>query len=409
MLFCCRFRSGTRNDGGLQKAGALSMRVLFVHLPNDLYGAGRSLIRIVRRSVTAGDTVHVMLPPGGPLTDICRDLGAVVHESPYLAGISRSGVSVNGMLRLARDICFSTPTVASLARRINADIIHSNSSILLSGALGATLAGKTHSWHLRENYSEFPRLWKLHQRLMLALSKRVFCNSLLTARQFGSPFPEKVSVVYNGFEPGDISPISLDQAIALRRDYSLSDKVVAGVVGRIKLNRKGQDVFIKAAAEIADAFPNAHFVCIGSCWPGNEDHVDRLIQMASEAGLGDRFRLLGQIDDLSTIYALLDLLVMPSVIPEAFGNVVLESMAARLPVIASSNGGGAEQIVDGETGFIVSPGDHKGLAKAMGTLLGDAELRKRMGAAGYRRFETKFSFDVNFAAFRQDLENMIAS
>jgi glycosyltransferase involved in cell wall biosynthesis len=385
------------------------MRVLFVHIPNDLYGAGRSLIRTVRRSVAAGDAVHVMLPPGGPLTGMCRDMGATVHESPYLAGISRSGISVNGVLKLARDICFSAPAVAGLARKMNADVIHSNSSILLSGALGAMLAGRAHSWHLRENYSEFPSLWKFYQRLMLGLSKRVFCNSLLTARQFGSPFPEKVRVVYNGFELGDISPMPLDKAVALRREYNLSDAVVVGVVGRIKLNRKGQDVFVKAAAEIADAFPNVRFVCIGSCWPGNEDHVDRLVGMAFEAGLGDRFRLLGQINDLSTIYALLDLLVMPSVVPEAFGNVVLEAMAARLPVIASSNGGGAEQVVDGETGFIVPPGDHSSLAVAMKNLLEDAELRKRMGAAGYRRFETKFSFDVNFAAFRQNLENVITS
>lgn len=79
--------------------------------------------------------------------------------------------------------------------------------------------------------------------------------------------------------------------------------------------------------------------------------------------------------------------VAPSLLPESFGIVALEAAAAGKPTIAADHGGLRDVVVDGETGFLVAPGDREGLRSALSGLAGDAELRVRMGEAARRRAE----------------------
>jgi glycosyltransferase involved in cell wall biosynthesis len=88
-----------------------------------------------------------------------------------------------------------------------------------------------------------------------------------------------------------------------------------------------------------------------------------------------------------------DIAVIPSTEPEPFGMVALEAMAAVKPVIAANHGGLAEIVVEGETGFLVTPGSAIELAEAIKLLVADAPLRKRMGVAGELRYSKKFTLD----------------
>ena len=88
--------------------------------------------------------------------------------------------------------------------------------------------------------------------------------------------------------------------------------------------------------------------------------------------------------------------VAPSLLPESFGIVALEAAAAGKPTIASALGGLADVVVDGETGFLVPPGDVEGLRGALERLAGDPALRERMGEAARARaaeFEERFCYD----------------
>jgi starch synthase len=79
---------------------------------------------------------------------------------------------------------------------------------------------------------------------------------------------------------------------------------------------------------------------------------------------------------------------------EGFGVACLEAMAHGRPVVASAVGGLLDLVVDGETGIHVPPGDVPALRSAIGRLLGDRELRRRMGEAGRRRAAEHFSWDA---------------
>lgn len=96
-----------------------------------------------------------------------------------------------------------------------------------------------------------------------------------------------------------------------------------------------------------------------------------------------------------------DVLVLPSIANEDLPNVVLEAAYLGKPMVASRIAGTPEQIVDGETGLLVEPGDEPGLARAIASLAGSAELRERMGAAARRRFEECYTAERAVFAYRE--------
>jgi L-malate glycosyltransferase len=89
--------------------------------------------------------------------------------------------------------------------------------------------------------------------------------------------------------------------------------------------------------------------------------------------------------------------VLPS-LSEGLSNVLLESMAAGVPVVATRVGGNAEAVEDGVTGVLVPPRDAGALAAAVARVLADRELAERFGAAGRRRVADRFSIDASVRA-----------
>lgn len=114
--------------------------------------------------------------------------------------------------------------------------------------------------------------------------------------------------------------------------------------------------------------------------------------LASSLGLEDRVEFLGARSDVMALLAQSDVFVLASRF-EGLPISILEAMRAGLPVIAS-NVGGVPELVDGETGVLVSPGDAVGLANALERLLGNRELLAAMGARGRKKYERDFKASV---------------
>jgi glycosyltransferase involved in cell wall biosynthesis len=163
---------------------------------------------------------------------------------------------------------------------------------------------------------------------------------------------------------------------------------VFGMLGRIA-PWKGQDLFLRAFAQAFGA-GEERAVIIGAAMFGEEDFERSLPALALELGIAPRVEFRGFREDVWSELAALDVLVHSSVIPEPFGQVVLEGMAAGLPVLAADEGGPAAVIDDGRTGRLFASRDQDALAAAMRELAGDPGTRARLGAAareaasGYR-------------------------
>ncbi len=159
--------------------------------------------------------------------------------------------------------------------------------------------------------------------------------------------------------------------------------------------RKGMDVVISAAAALAPRHPGLRVAIAGG---GRERaRLERLV-----ATTGAPVRMLGRVPDadLPGLYGCADVFAMlcrnrwRGLEQEGFGIVFLEAAACAVPQLAGDSGGAAEAVVDGETGLVVrEPESVDAVVASLDRLLGDAELRRAMGAAARRRAETEFSYD----------------
>ncbi|WP_213803451.1 glycosyltransferase family 4 protein [Granulicella sp. dw_53] len=374
------------------------MVLLSVHNSADVYGASQSLLRLVRRLVADDHKVHVVLPCPGPLADKLRDSKIRVHIFPSLAIIDRAQLgSLRGQLKFVSNFFASVLWLARVIREYQIDAVHTNTSVIPASAMAARLTGRRHFWHIREFFSEFPSFWKTYQRYVALLSTTIITNSEATRQQFIPRLQQKCKVIYNGLD-AESGMVEINNALRFRSNLG-NPKFLVGVVGRIKWVRKGQEVLVQAAALLAKEFPDIRYVIVGSCALGNEDHLVRLHQLIREKRLEDRFFFTGDLERLRDVYAAFDLTVVPSVLPEPFGCVVVESMAAGTPVVGSRCGGIPEQIVDGVTGYLVTPGDEVDLSIAIAKIISNNSLRSNMADESRRRFHDMFSLDTTYHSF----------
>ncbi len=196
--------------------------------------------------------------------------------------------------------------------------------------------------------------------------------------------------IYNGVEvmrtPGD--------ATGFRRRYSIPES--RSIVLQVSwiIPEKGVPDLIDAAPLVLAQNPSVQFVLAGD---GRflEEYKLRVRHM----GLEDHFTWTGLIRDIfpAGAYEAADLFCLASRWGEAFGWVIAEAMAAGKPVVATRVGGIPELVEDGRTGFLVPPSDPPQIASRILTLLGDPELRLRMGQAGRQRVRRLFDLERNVA------------
>ncbi len=372
--------------------GRAPRRILFVHNVADLYGASRSLLRLVSRLPRDRFTPFVLLPVSGPLQRALEEAGATVELLPDLVILHRALFRTWGeRRRLLASVPRSVVALRGRIRALGADLVHTNSAAVVTSGLAARAAGVPHLYHVREWFQEFTRLWPLYSRYLLGTSSFVVAVSGPVAAQF--PRSSKVVVVHNGFDLREFELPRAEAARAFRERFGLGDAFVVGCVGRIKLVRKGQEVLVEAVHGLKGRGRRTRCVIVGAPFPGNEQHLSALRRLVAERGLEDDVVFAGEIADVRPAYAAMDVLVLPSAEPEPFGGVVMEAMAMGVPVIATAIGGSVEQVAEGETGFLVPPGDAGALADRIERLIDTPELRQRLAAAGPRRIEERFSLD----------------
>jgi len=374
------------------------MRILFVHGGSDLYGASKMLLRLASKFVSDGNSVLAVLSTDGPLRSALEKKGVEVIIHSLLPVVTRRGFrSVLGIISLLMRIPMSVIVLGRIVAAFRPDVIHTNTALILSPGIVAKLMHVPHIWHIKESFEEFRGIFKFYQWYVSFLSDRIVCVSSPVKDQFRSRIQRaKIVLLYEGFPQEEFAAVEDERIELFRRRFGLNGHPVVGAVGRIKFGRKGQDVFVKAAALLKDEFSNVKFVIIGSPFPGNEEHLENLKKLVQDLRITESIVLTGDVDDIGVAYSALDISVLPSAFPEPFGGVVVESMAYGKPVIGTRIGGTVEQIEDGTTGLLVEPNNPQELAAAMSKLLRDADLSKKMGNAGRERFLRLFEFRLYY-------------
>jgi len=177
---------------------------------------------------------------------------------------------------------------------------------------------------------------------------------------------------------------------SLRGEFAIpSGAPLVGVIARLEAE-KGHRYLLDAWPAVLRSAPDAWLLIVGE---GSE--ADALRAQAASLGrsVARRIAFTGRREDISSLTAELCVAVLPS-LREAQGISILEAMARRRPVVATSVGGIPEVITSGVDGILVPPEDPPALAAAIGSLLADPALRERLGEAGYRTVRDRFSIDA---------------
>jgi glycosyltransferase involved in cell wall biosynthesis len=344
-------------------------RIFYLITELDVGGAEKALFELATRlDRQRFEPVVACLSGRGPIFGRLEEKGIEVIPIDM-----RGWWDLAAWLRLRRALRANRPHV------LHTFLFHAN----LAGRLASIRLGI--GTRIASIRVEEPRLGHLWLECLTQGLTDVFVCVSESARQYTHRHAHvplhKLVVVPNGVDPSQCDvPV-----MAPPPEWRLpEDAPVVAFVGRLD-RQKNPLLLLLAAARVLREAPNAVFAFAGA---GRME--TRCNAEAERMGLSGSVRWLGWLSDTRPLLARMDLVALPSSW-EGMPNVILEAMACGKPAVATSVGGCPELIVEGETGFLVPPGDEAALAERILRLLRDAALRRRLGAAARRRVEREFS------------------
>jgi len=359
----------------------------------------RNILYLANRgNVIGGGEVSLKELLKGLNKDIFHPLVICPEEGELAKGIREMGLRVLcvPMKKLRYGNLFSllstVKRMVKIIKRENIDLIHANGSrCMIYGGIAARLCRKPVVWHVRITQSE-----PLLDRFLASLASMVVVISqeVKTKRFSWLENKEKVEVVYNGVDLELY--IKKPKNDSLRREFGLSEGApLVGTLSQLH-PKKGHQFFLKAARRVSESFPDCGFLIMGKDITARGDYLTRLKELTRELGIEGRVVYAGFREDIPSVMASIDCLVLSS-LEEAFGRVLIEAMAASKPVVATRVGGVPEIVIDGKTGFLVSPADEEALARGIVYLLQNSEVAVKMGQEGRSRVEELFSLEEHVA------------
>ncbi|HEY2894431.1 MAG TPA: glycosyltransferase family 4 protein [Pirellulales bacterium] len=284
----------------------------------------------------------------------------------------------------------STARVADFATRARADVIHTNTILTPEGGLAARGLQLPHVWHVREllgpnNPFRLAREGAAFGQYMQEHCSKLVANSHASAAAIRGWVPEDLlEVVPNGIDCARFEP---------RVSRANPGRIVVAMVGNVTSRSKKHALFIEAAARVHRDLP-IDWRIYGHLPAEPDAYLGDLRARIVRAGLNDRVTFAGFVADPVEIMREVDLVVHPAD-NESFGRVVVEAMAAGLPVVGVRGGGVAEIIQHGETGLLAEADDAESLARSIEQVARDESLARSFGAAGRRRAIDHYSLAAN--------------
>jgi len=387
-------------------------KALFVHSSNELYGADVILLGLMEERDPAIWEPTIILPNDvvyqGRLA-ARLNLIQVPHQEMKLAVLRRRYFSLLGFPLYIIYFITSVLKLVRMIKRGDYDIVHTNTTAVIPGAVAAKLTRRPHVWHSHEMIISPAAVRKLTARIAPAMSNVVITVSGAVQEHILSDNPkaDNVRVLHNGIDVERFA--EADGRDRIRREFGFSDSdIVVGTLARVSKG-KGQAYLMEAAAHLKGHHPHIKYLLVGDAFVGQEALIDDLRRSIHDLGLEQTVTLAGYRTDGPDILKALDICVLPSTLPDSFPTVVLESMAAGRPVIATDWGGAKEMVVDGVTGYIVSADDSVIFADKIAKLAVDQTLRTRMAEAGLQRVREKFTRTIMARDFWKIMEETLHS
>jgi len=381
------------------------MRVLFfVAEYHRFSGAQISLLHLIKHLASDGIESLVLFPGEGVCVDRYREAGIEVEVLAANEKLNQFGASslnrtiVNQLLTFGPAICRYSLAIARVMQKRKMDLLHCNTlRAVLLAALWPRLLGYPVIWHVRGLLSM--------NRKLVALGARLSSEIILVANALLNEFePDtriKCTTVHDAVHIEEVDRLGAASDNDLQA-ISTSQPVVATMAAIAPF--KGLHHLIEAARLVSsDRNPKPLFLILGGVY--DQDYATHLMQLVDAYKLNN-VRFMGWKNNPFPYYKRAQMVVLPTVRNEQLkmngvSNLVigreglpfsiLEAMASRTPVVSTDVAGIPEQIVEGETGFVVKQADPQSLAHAIVTLLEDPQRAIQMGLNARAHVEEHFN------------------
>lgn len=330
---------------------------------------------------------------------------------PMVRELERAGVQHFTLPLASKNPLVMRKNVArleALLRDLPVDLVHARSRAPAWSAraaarnCGLPFVTTFHNAYKADNWLK--KLWNSS----MAKGDRVIAISRFVAdfahNRYGVPWT-RLTTIPRGtdltkFDPTRVSPERITQ---LSRAWRLEDGLsVILLPGRLT-RWKGQAVLLKALAKLAEIRGKRDFVgVVLGDHQGRESYRNELYALAEQLKLGGSLRLPGDCRDMPAALMLADVVVSASTEPEGFGRVAVEAQAMGRPVIATDHGGARETVLEGETGWLVPPGDATALAEALNRAISiTPEQRQALSRQAIAHVAAHFTNEAMCAAYIQ--------
>lgn len=386
--------------GGRGRAGALRV----AHVTTVDLSLRYLLLNQLRRIGEEGYEVFGVSAPGPDV--------AAVEE----AGITHFSVPMTRRLTPFADVT-ALWFLLRVMRREQFDIVHTHTPKAgLLGQLAARLAGvpivvnTLHGFYFHDDMGRWSRRFYIAMEKIAARCSDAILSQnredIETALSEGIATKDQLVWLGNGIDLTrfDSNRVLADSQHALRDELALGDGPIVGFVGRL-VEEKGILDLLEAACAVVERFPQARFLIVG---PYDNDKADALRpEIADRFGLADHCRFTGLRHDMPEMYALMDLLVLPSY-REGFPRAPMEASAMGVPCVVTDIRGCRETVEHEVNGVLYPSGDARALADAIIDLLANADRRRTLGLAGKRLARERFDERRVFARVLAEYDRLLA-
>jgi glycosyltransferase involved in cell wall biosynthesis len=367
--------------------------LLFLHPTSDHDDADVALLDLVRGIDRAHWRPVVALHRDGPLSALLRAAGAVVELGPLGVLEHRTLRSPLGLIRFALQLPRALRFVRRLVQRHRPALVHTSTSSVVGGALGARLSGARHLWQLHGSGDRPEWATRALHRLSTWLADVVVSDSRAAQQSLGRHSPKLAArrrVVHPGVDRRRLDLDRLTRAAARRSLEVREDSTLIVAIGPIDA-WGGHALLIEAAERLRLQHPDTEFLLVGDAPRGAGQRVVELHAELERRNLLGYVRHLPHQSDRARVLVAADIVVLPATRPEDFPLVAAEALACARPVVAAAHGAVVEVVDPESTGLVFEPGDPEELAWALQVLVEDRALAQEMGQRGAASHAERFS------------------
>jgi glycosyltransferase involved in cell wall biosynthesis len=317
------------------------------------------------------------------------------------------GVNVQLMGEYKRSRRFLAPVdLRKSFHRLKPDVVHSHGEPPLAAAGPLGYLGLMPFWAHSFHYGNYPYTEKKRMVMERVLSGPAKSLVAVADQQRAAIIkhhgvdPRRIQTIHNGVQPNPHANDPAQRAKA-RAEFGIADdEVVVGTIAVLS-RQKGVTHLLAAARQVLNSHPKARFLIVGG---GPLEQALR--EEAKGYDFGDRVIFTGWRKDVPLILPAFDMFVMSS-LWEAMPLTLLEAMAAKLPIVVTDVGDNRNLVANGECARVVPPADAGALAEGIKLLLADRELAKKLGEAGGRAFQSRFTVGHMIAAHEKFYEEAV--